>query len=54
MAGVSHAILAYVLSGDRRATPAVATAVARALEAIGHRAASAAARLRSAVARGEP
>ncbi len=47
-AGVSQSLLARIRSGDRAATPAVADAVARALETLGARCTRAARQIRQA------
>ncbi len=51
-AGVNHAFLARVVTGERNASPALAKALAAALDAIGSEAARSAARLRRAIAKG--
>jgi lambda repressor-like predicted transcriptional regulator len=53
-AGVSHAVLAAIVTGEERATPRVAQLVARALERWGTRCHSEAARVRTAVADHRP
>ena len=48
-AGLSHTLLAYIIADERRATPAVARAVAGALEALGQEAMAAGKALRRAI-----
>ena len=53
-AGVAPSVLSRILSGERLATPAVALAVARALDRWGERCKRAATTIRKAHARGTP
>jgi hypothetical protein len=48
-AGLSHTLLSYVVADARRATPAVARAIAGALEALGQEATAAGKALRRAI-----